>query len=300
MGGDRPGGRRARPAGVPRAGHTVLDALRRRPARSRARGDLERTILALRACGAPVRVAGRQEPVGGAAALPRARRLLRAPGQPHRVRRCSRCAPPGAPRAIPAVRAAGALDRAPAGRRRRLQFRRAGRLQRRGRHRRGAAGVVAAGVLRPGVERAVASCCARRTSTAAYPRRRGGESNAQSTAWAVQGLAARGRNRRRDRRSGGRSPLGYLQSLVAPNGSVRYSRTSAQTPVWVTAEALAALAREPFPIGSGSACAAGAARAAGQAGVPERPHATVQTRASGAASTAPARVYPLERCRALH
>ena len=60
------------------------------------------------------------------------------------------------------------------------------------------------------------------------------------------GLTATGRNVEEIHRSGSRSPLGYLQSLVAPNGSVRYSRTSTQTPVWVTAEALTALARAPF------------------------------------------------------
>ncbi len=63
------------------------------------------------------------------------------------------------------------------------------------------------------------------------------------------GLTAAGRNVEAIHRSGSRSPLGYLQSLVAPNGSVRYSRTSAQTPVWVTAQALTALARAPFPVG---------------------------------------------------
>ena len=51
------------------------------------------------------------------------------------------------------------------------------------------------------------------------------------------------------RRRGSRSPLGYLESLVAPDGSVRYSRTGAQTPVWVTAQALTALrAARPFPV----------------------------------------------------
>ncbi len=40
----------------------------------------------------------------------------------------------------------------------------------------------------------------------------------------------------------------FLRSLQAPNGSVRYSRTSAVTPVWVTAQALAALARRPLPV----------------------------------------------------
>ena len=81
------------------------------------------------------------------------------------------------------------------------------------------------------------------------PEEPGGESNAQSTAWAVQGLIAAGRNPAAIRRRGSRSPVGYLESLIAPNGSVRYSRISSQSPVWVTAEALAALAGKPFPIG---------------------------------------------------
>jgi energy-coupling factor transport system substrate-specific component len=66
-------------------------------------------------------------------------------------------------------------------------------------------------------------------------------SNAQSTAWAVQGLVAVGRSTR--------TPLRYLRSLQAGDGSVRYSRSSAQTPVWVTAQALTALKQKPFPLG---------------------------------------------------
>ena len=82
-----------------------------------------------------------------------------------------------------------------------------------------------------------------------FPQQYGGESNAQSTAWAVQGLIAAGRDPAGVRRRGSRSPIGYLESLLAPGGSVRYSRTSAQTPVWVTAQALIALAGRTFPVG---------------------------------------------------
>ena len=81
-----------------------------------------------------------------------------------------------------------------------------------------------------------------------FPLQPGAASNAQSTAWAIQAFVAAGRDPDRVRRRGSRSPLGYLRTLVAPNGSIRYSRTSAQTPVWVTAQALTALARRPFPI----------------------------------------------------
>jgi hypothetical protein len=72
------------------------------------------------------------------------------------------------------------------------------------------------------------------------------DSNAQSTAFAVQGLAAAGRNPRKLKRA--RTPIEYLKSLQASDGSVRYSRTSEQTPVWVTAQALNALEVKPYPL----------------------------------------------------
>jgi energy-coupling factor transport system substrate-specific component len=65
-------------------------------------------------------------------------------------------------------------------------------------------------------------------------------SNAQSTAWAAQALVAA-------RRGVGR-PLGFLRSVTVRSGAVRFSRTNDRTPVWVTAEALPALARRPFPL----------------------------------------------------
>lgn len=82
-----------------------------------------------------------------------------------------------------------------------------------------------------------------------FPQQYGGQSNAQSTAWAIQGLIAAGYNPGAIRRRGSRSPVGYLESLLAPGGSIRYSRTGAQTPVWVTAQALIALAGRVFPVG---------------------------------------------------
>jgi energy-coupling factor transport system substrate-specific component len=76
-----------------------------------------------------------------------------------------------------------------------------------------------------------------------FPSQPGSASNAQSTAWAVQGLLASGV----PLSSLGR-PLGYLRSLIAPDGHVRYSRGSDETPVWVTSEALMALDAKPLPI----------------------------------------------------
>jgi energy-coupling factor transport system substrate-specific component len=81
-----------------------------------------------------------------------------------------------------------------------------------------------------------------------YPQQPGGESNAQSTAWAVQGLIAAGRDPASIHRRGSRSPLGYLETLLSPDGSIRYSRTGTQTPVWVTAQVLIALAQKTFPV----------------------------------------------------
>ncbi|HYH58342.1 MAG TPA: ECF transporter S component [Thermoleophilaceae bacterium] len=77
-----------------------------------------------------------------------------------------------------------------------------------------------------------------------YP---GRSSNSQSTAYAVQALVAAGRNPARFR-AAGRSPIAYLRARQRANGSVAYSKTSDQTPVWVTAQAVMAFAREPLPI----------------------------------------------------
>jgi hypothetical protein len=62
----------------------------------------------------------------------------------------------------------------------------------------------------------------------------------------VQAFIAAGVNPAKVRRGSSRSPLAYLRSLQAGDGSFRYSRTSTQTPVWVTAQALSALAQRPF------------------------------------------------------
>ncbi|MEA2266032.1 MAG: energy-coupling factor transport system substrate-specific component [Solirubrobacteraceae bacterium] len=111
-------------------------------------------------------------------------------------------------------------------------------------------GLVAGGA-RPGgraAQRAAGFLAARQNPDGGYPLTPGGESNAQSTAFAIQGLLAA-------HRDPGRLPhgsaLGYLRSLAGRGGSVRYSPRSAQTPVWVTAQALAALAGRPLPIRRG-------------------------------------------------
>jgi hypothetical protein len=97
----------------------------------------------------------------------------------------------------------------------------------------------------------------------------GGGANAQSTAWTIQGLLAAGVSPSNVRR-GGRDPFDYLASLQAADGHYRYSRSSDQTPVWVTAQALQAAERAPFPFaevsgGSSGSSASGDATATGSA-----------------------------------
>ena len=70
---------------------------------------------------------------------------------------------------------------------------------------------------------------------------RGRASDAQSTAWAIQAFVAA-------RREPGRAAFRYLASLRRPDGSYRYSKRYAVTPVWVTSQVLPALARRPFPL----------------------------------------------------
>lgn len=66
-------------------------------------------------------------------------------------------------------------------------------------------------------------------------------SDAQSTAWAIQGLVAAGV-------APPRSAYAYLARLKRPDGSYRYSARYVTTPVWVTSQVLAALAKKPFPL----------------------------------------------------
>jgi energy-coupling factor transport system substrate-specific component len=236
------------PASVRRNGHSVLDSLRAEAATLSGLGDVERTILAVRACGAsPYSFAGR-DLVG---------EVLRARlGDDSFGRQVNLTA-----FAIFALRAVGHSARLSAIREA------AGWIE----HQQGADGGFGFGVRgsRSDVDdtgaalQALAAAGARNRRVldlaAAYltrsqnpdggfPQQPGGESNAQSTAWAAQGLIAAGRAPEAVRRRGSRSPVGYLQSLIAPGGSVRYSRTSAQTPVWVTAQALIALAGKTFPV----------------------------------------------------
>lgn len=236
------------PRTVRRGGRSGVDYIVRNIRRFRGTGDIERAILALRAGRRSSRSVGGRNLV---AELTRKRRrngsfsglvnqtafailALRAAGRPARDR---------------TIRAAaGWLARQ---RNRDGGFNFAGRGGRSGIDDTAAAlqGLVAAGKRRTRtVSRAASFIAARQNRDGGMPLSPGGASNAQSTAWAIQALAAAGRNPARVRRRGARSPLAYIRSLQGSSGAIRYSRTSTQTPVWVTGQALIGLARRPFPI----------------------------------------------------
>ncbi|MBV9198022.1 MAG: hypothetical protein JO168_28160, partial [Solirubrobacterales bacterium] len=145
----------------------------------------------------------------------------------------------------------------------------------------------AGGAAAPARARAVRFIAAQQNRDGGLPEQGGDGSNAQSTAWAVQGLIAAGVNPGSLHRGGAPSPLAYLSSLIASDGHLRYARGSDQTPVWVTGEAAMALALKPLPLVPvpRQPSAAGAATSRGPqpgAGAPHR------RPAAGAAARVPA------------
>ncbi|HEX3509658.1 MAG TPA: prenyltransferase/squalene oxidase repeat-containing protein [Solirubrobacteraceae bacterium] len=238
------------PLSFTREGHTILDALRAEAGTLHGAGDIERTMLALRACG----LSGATLP--GVAGGDLATRLLAqraADGSFADLANLTAFA-------VLALRAAGfpAASAPVRGAARWLELQRNADggygFGRRG----GPSDVDDTGAV-------LQALVAARTGGAAlapslrylahsqnldggFPQQRGGPSNAQSTAWAIEGIAAAGRDARRFRRGGSRSPVGYLGTLVTPEGSVRYSATGSQTPVWVTAQALTGIAQKPLPL----------------------------------------------------
>jgi energy-coupling factor transport system substrate-specific component len=103
------------------------------------------------------------------------------------------------------------------------------------------AAAIEALVAAHGPERAVAKAVAyiRRAQNhdGGFPEEPGGPSDAQSTAWAAQALIAAGRPP---------TGVGYLSALTTPSGAVDYSTGVSETPVWVTSQAVAALAGKPL------------------------------------------------------
>ncbi len=80
-----------------------------------------------------------------------------------------------------------------------------------------------------------------------FPLGGNGTVNSQSTAWAIQGIVAAGGNLDSYRR-GGAGAQDYLSARQDGDGHYRYSKSSNQTPIWVTAQAMMAAAGKPLPI----------------------------------------------------
>ena len=268
------------PRQLRRDGHSVLDALRAGAGSLHGPGDLERTMLALRACGASVHSLPGGDPTA---------RLLADQGSDGSFQHLTNITTFG----IFALRAAGL----PAGAR---QVRAAagwlvaqqepdGGFGFTARPVTGAGAsdvddtgaaiqaLVAAGVHGHPIARAKAYLLRAQDLDGGFPQQPGEGSNAQSTAWAVQGLEAAATDVSRVRRRGSVSPLEYLEGLMGASGSVRYSRTSSQTPVWVTSQALSALAGKPLPVAPPPASSKGAPR-----------HAPAHVRRAGARPARPA------------
>ena len=130
--------------------------------------------------------------------------------------------------------------RAPGARRRLLVGgRRPARLERHGSRARDAARRArAAG--RP-VARAVAFLLGFQRPDGGFELTHGRGSDAQSTAWAIQGLVAAGRKPPR-------SAFAYLARLKQHRRQLPLLGRLRTTPVWVTSQVLAALAKKPFPL----------------------------------------------------
>lgn len=237
------------PASVRRSGHSLLDSLRAQASTLQGLGDAERTILAARACGASAYAfAGRNL----VAEVLRSRE--RDDSFDHLVNLTAFAI--FALRAVGHSQSFGAIHQA-AGWLERQQnpdggFSFGDRGSPSDVDDTGAAlqALADAGAHNAHILAAAAGYLIRSQSLdGGFPQQYGGQSNAQSTAWAIQGLIAAGYDPGAVRRRGSRTPIGYLESLRAPDGSIRYSRTGAQTPVWVTAQALIALAGRTFPVG---------------------------------------------------
>jgi prenyltransferase beta subunit len=74
------------------------------------------------------------------------------------------------------------------------------------------------------------------------------ESNAASTAWAVQGLWATGENPETWVKGPGREPLDYMESLQQPDGHIRFKASEELNGVWMTAYVAPAFAGQALPI----------------------------------------------------
>jgi hypothetical protein len=99
----------------------------------------------------------------------------------------------------------------------------------------------AAGVRGRAIDRGVAFLRRHQNRDGGFELTQDRGSDTQSTAWAIQGLLAAGR-------APGAPAFRYLARMRRPDGSYRYSVRYVTTPLWVTAQVLPALYRQPFPL----------------------------------------------------
>jgi len=101
--------------------------------------------------------------------------------------------------------------------------------------------LVASGVHGTSIARALAYLRTRQRPDGGFELQPGSGSNVQSTSWAIQAFVA----------AAVKPPAAafrFLQRMRRPDGSLRYSARYATTPLWVSAQALPALARRSFPL----------------------------------------------------
>jgi hypothetical protein len=101
--------------------------------------------------------------------------------------------------------------------------------------------LTAAGVRGGPITHALAYLRTQQNKDGGFRLTKGRASDAQSTAFAIQAFAAA-------HATPPSSAFTYLARLRQADGSYRYSRAYATTPVWVTAQVLPAILRKPFPL----------------------------------------------------
>lgn len=97
----------------------------------------------------------------------------------------------------------------------------------------------AAGVSGKPIDRAIAFLGRFQNRDGGFSLAHGRASDSQSTAWAIQAYIAAGRRPPR-------TAYAFLARMARPDGSYRYSKQYATTPVWVTAQVVPALAGKPY------------------------------------------------------
>ena len=127
--------------------------------------------------------------------------------------------------------------------------------------------------------RAVAYLRGHQNRDGGFGQMEGRESNSQSTSYAVQGLVAA-----RSAPSVVSRAVAFLRRRQRSDGSVAYSASSTQTPVWVTAQALMALRRDPLPIAT--VARAPKPKPAGESKAAEKPKEAAKKKPAGTGGAA--------------